>query len=72
MLQKKDKFVKNDDANNCGVGSKWTLKALRRYFRENGVDDQKVMRDIQDVIVKTVIAAEATVASKINRFLRNT
>eukprot|EP00945_MAST-04E_sp_MAST-4E-sp1_P004513 g4513.t1 len=61
-------FVKNDDANNCGVGSKWTLKALRRHFRENDVDDTKVMRDIQDVIVKTVIAAESTVASKINRY----
>jgi tubulin polyglutamylase TTLL4 len=63
-----DDFVKNEDAGECGVGTKWTLKALRRYFRENGVDDGRVMRDIQDVLVKAIIAAEATVSSHINRF----
>ncbi len=66
--KKNTEFVKNDGADNCGVGSKWTLKALRRWFREHQVDDCKVMRDIQDVLVKTLIGAESNVASLINRY----
>ena len=32
-------FVANSDANSDGVGSKWSLIALKKAFREQGLDD---------------------------------
>ena len=50
--KKRAAYEKNDDMNNDGVGSKWSLHALMRYFQENGIDEHRVMADIHDVIIK--------------------
>lgn len=36
------KFVKNSKAEVDGVGSKWSLKALKKYYETNGIDVKKV------------------------------
>ena len=48
--------VREDDD---GVGSKWSVAALKRWFREHGVDDRQTWADIRDIIVKTMVAAGA-------------
>jgi len=57
--KKNSNFVKNDGSvEDDGKGSKWSLQALRKAFREQGIDDATVWRKIEDVCIKTVLAAE--------------
>ena len=64
-----DEFVKpTSNAEGNGVAdiesaSKWTLTQLKSYFRDRDIDDVKVMDDIKDCCVKTLIAAEPHIAS---------
>ena len=51
-------FVKSDGPEEDGVGSKWSLKALRKAFQEQGIDDKAIWRKIEDVCIKTVLSAE--------------
>eukprot|EP01138_Halocafeteria_seosinensis_P003705 gb/GECG01003788.1/.p1 GENE.gb/GECG01003788.1/~~gb/GECG01003788.1/.p1 ORF type:complete len:1015 (+),score=117.37 gb/GECG01003788.1/:1-3045(+) len=60
-------YDRNEDSNNDGQGSKWSLKALRRYFKDVGIDDVAVMNDIKDVVIKTLISCESEVGSAYNR-----
>ncbi len=43
-------------------GSKWSLKSLSEWMNANGFDYSKVWNDIGDMIVKTVISAQPTLA----------
>ena len=68
-----DEFVK-PTSNAAGNGveqtqaaSKWTLTHLLKYFRENGIDDGKVLADIKDCCVKTLISAETHIASLVHQ-----
>ena len=67
-INKKSKnFVSNEGGlQEDGTGSKWSLHALWRHFREtlgmSAAQVAKVQEDIKDVVVKTLIAAEADVA----------
>lgn len=63
-----DKFLKNEDPANDMYGSKWSLKALMRYFKQNDIDTGKVMASIKDCIIKTLIAIESDVGSLVNRY----
>ncbi|RUS74817.1 hypothetical protein EGW08_017426 [Elysia chlorotica] len=56
-------YIKNEDSSIEDFGSKWTLSALLRYFHANGIDTIVVMREIEDVIIKTILAAEQRIAS---------
>ena len=59
-------FVKNDNAEEDRSGSKWSLKALRQAFKEQGIDDKGIWRKIEDVCIKTVISAEPYMFSAMN------
>ena len=59
------RFVRNCKAEIDGEGSKWSLKALRKYYESVGIDAQKVplsiiklFQRIEEVIIKTCISAE--------------
>ena len=39
------------------------------YFRENGINDNKVLDDIKDCCVKTLISAEPHIASLVHQVL---
>lgn len=41
-----ENFDRNQDAAADGTGSKWSLTALRRYFREQGIDDEAVRASV--------------------------
>ena len=51
-------FIANTDAAADGVGSKWSLQALRKAFRDQGIDDNAIFKKIEDVIIKTILSAE--------------
>ncbi|GFR99052.1 tubulin polyglutamylase TTLL5 [Elysia marginata] len=56
-------YIKNEDSTIEDFGSKWTLSALLRYLHANGVDTVALMQGIEDVIIKTILAAEKPIAS---------
>eukprot|EP01027_Heterolobosea_sp_BB2_P015683 GEZU01022446.1.p1 GENE.GEZU01022446.1~~GEZU01022446.1.p1 ORF type:complete len:521 (+),score=144.48 GEZU01022446.1:71-1633(+) len=51
-------FVWNTDENVDNHGNKWSIKALRRYFAENKIDDTQLWADIHDIIIKTILSVE--------------
>lgn len=48
-----DKFSLND-----GEGSKWSLNALRKLMLEAGMDPKHIWRQIEDIVIKTIISGE--------------
>ena len=64
--KKRDKFVENVDENSASSGSKWSLKAFRRYLREKrGIDDGKVWASIKDTVVRTYLACESKIYTQV-------
>ena len=51
-------FVKTDNVDEDGAGSKWSLQTLRKTLREQGIDDSVIFRKIEDICIKTVLSAE--------------
>ena len=41
-----------------GIGTKWTLSALRKTMRSLGLDSELMMMRIEDIIIKTIISIE--------------
>ncbi|CAM9200114.1 unnamed protein product [Ectocarpus fasciculatus] len=48
-----------------GMGSKWSLKVLRRKLAGMGVDVPALWQDIHSVVIKTLIAIEAQVSAAV-------
>lgn len=38
------RFINNIDANEDNIGSKWSLTAIKQWYKENGIDVKKLMR----------------------------
>lgn len=51
-------------------GSKWSFEILRKYFDENGINYDGIFRQIKDVIIKTLVAAESETNFSIKKFVR--
>lgn len=66
--KKSDDFEWNTDFTRDDVGSKWSLSALYRNLEKAGVDVPPLRERINDLIIKTVIAVEHSVVSKMNAF----
>jgi hypothetical protein len=49
------KFQQNEDEEEDDQGSKRSLKAVLSIFRAEGHDTDKLMREIKDIIVKTLV-----------------
>lgn len=56
-----EKFVENNNAVNDGQGSKWSIKALRKLFVEQGIDDEKLWVKIHDLVIKAILSIEGIV-----------
>lgn len=56
--KKNANFLQNNDASQDNYGSKWSLTALWKYCRSNGIDDVQIKKRIEDVVIKTLISAE--------------
>ena len=64
--KKSEKFVANVDSDRDDEGSKWSLTALWKYLEKEGHDVVKLKVQIRDLLVKTLIAAEHSITSKVN------
>ncbi|CAD5121869.1 DgyrCDS10332 [Dimorphilus gyrociliatus] len=67
--KKSNAYVSNDDADVEDYGNKWSLGALLRYLRSQGKDTTALMMRVEDVIVKTLIAAELPIATACKMFV---
>lgn len=67
--KKAPNFEKNVDVENDGIGSKWSIKALKRYFSEQGIDDKELWEKIKDIIIKTLLSAESSINNRIQRYI---
>jgi hypothetical protein len=53
-----ENFEENDSDDRDDIGSKWSLTALKRYFKSNNIDDRKLWKDVNDLLVKSVLSVE--------------
>ncbi|KAF4701627.1 hypothetical protein FOZ63_030067 [Perkinsus olseni] len=49
------------------MSNKWSLEELRQSLTEADLDFDKMMRDVEDIIIKTVISAEPQMATNLHR-----
>ncbi len=61
-------FVRNTDAGESGIGSKWSVRALREYLAKTGIDDVKVWDNIEGLIVKTLQAIEPKISANMRTY----
>ena len=64
--KKNQAFVATDDAAADGSGSKWSLRALRRYFGTQGWNWEDTWRRIERLCVQTVLTCEDRVATAVS------
>lgn len=62
-------FIKNTDAAQDDQGSKWTLSALRKRLRELKINDVLIFKKIEDIILKTIIAAESIINNAVEMYV---
>jgi hypothetical protein len=60
-----DKFVANSNADKDDEGHKWSLSALFDHLDAHGYDVARLWRDMKEVAVKTLIACESEVFTKL-------
>ena len=51
--------------------SKWSLKSLEEAYKILGIDYDKVMSDIKDVIIKSILSIEPIIVNNLNRSTKN-
>ena len=67
--KKNANFIQNNDASQDNYGSKWSLTAFWKYCKNNGIDDLKIRRRIEDVVIKSVISAEHVMSKAFDMFV---
>ncbi|XP_053330304.1 tubulin polyglutamylase TTLL5 [Spea bombifrons] len=67
--KKSGDYVSCDDPEVEDYGNKWTMSAMLRYLKQDGRDTAALMSQIEDLIIKTVIAGELPIASACRAFL---
>ena len=48
-------------------GSKWSITSLLKHLEGKGIDSEKLMKSVQDVIVKTFLTVQSTIVDKIEK-----
>lgn len=64
-------YIKSSDAQDEDVGHKWTLSALLRHLKLQGCNTHLLMLNIEDVIIKAVLACAQTIISACRMFVPN-
>ena len=52
-----ENFDKNISTDNECIGSKWSLSALRVFFKENNFNFEEMWRKIKDIVIKAIISS---------------
>ncbi|XP_067894554.1 tubulin polyglutamylase TTLL5 isoform X2 [Heterodontus francisci] len=62
-------YVSCDDPEVEDYGNKWSMSAMLRYLKQEGTDTAALMAQIEDLIIKALIAAELQIASASKMFV---
>ncbi|XP_077395098.1 tubulin polyglutamylase TTLL5 isoform X2 [Festucalex cinctus] len=69
-VNKKSSFyVSCDDPEVEDYGNKWSMSAVLRYLREEGKDTTRLMRQVEDVIIKAVLSAQMQISTACKTFV---
>ncbi|KAL3287127.1 hypothetical protein HHI36_001608 [Cryptolaemus montrouzieri] len=64
-------YVKSDDPSAENVGHKWTLSALLRHLKSEGKDTKYLMLQIEDLVIKAILASANSIISACRMFVPN-
>ncbi|XP_034664428.1 tubulin polyglutamylase TTLL5 [Drosophila subobscura] len=64
-------YIRSSDAQDEDVGHKWTLSALLRHLKMQGCDTHQLMLNIEDLIIKAILACAQTIISACRMFVPN-
>ncbi|KAK9884002.1 hypothetical protein WA026_004937 [Henosepilachna vigintioctopunctata] len=64
-------YVKSDDPCAENVGHKWTLSALLRHLKSEGKDTKKLMLQIEDLVIKAILASANSIVAACRMFVPN-
>ncbi|NXR55523.1 TTLL5 polyglutamylase, partial [Hippolais icterina] len=67
--KKSGDYVSCDDPEVEDYGNKWSMSAMLRYLKQEGRDTAALMASVEDLIIKTLISAELSIASACKSFL---
>ncbi|XP_074724545.1 tubulin polyglutamylase TTLL5 isoform X8 [Strix uralensis] len=67
--KKSGDYVSCDDPEVEDYGNKWSMSAMLRYLKQEGRDTAALMANVEDLIIKTVVSAELTIATACKTFL---
>lgn len=59
-------FIQNQDAEDDGNGSKWSLRGLKLYWEQMGINSASIFENIKDVIIKSLIAVEPHIVKRLS------
>ena len=62
-------FTRNEDPEVDDQGNKWSLSAFLRHLKSQGIDTGSLMRSIEDVIIKSLLAASYQMNTATNMFV---
>lgn len=62
-------YIKSNDPGEEDVGHKWTLSALLRHLKSQGCDVDQLMLNIEDVIIKAIMACTQPIVSACRMFV---
>ncbi|MPC12275.1 Tubulin polyglutamylase TTLL5 [Portunus trituberculatus] len=62
-------YVQNEDPEVDDQGNKWSLSAFLRHLKSQGIDTGSLMRSIEDVIIKSLLAASYQMNTATNMFV---
>ncbi|KAK7864100.1 hypothetical protein R5R35_002743 [Gryllus longicercus] len=65
-------YIMNEDADTENVGHKWTLSALLRHLRSQGIDTAVLMSRIEEVVVKAILASAPPIVTACRMFVPHT
>ena len=69
VKKKNANFMENKDATEDDQGSKWSLSALWKHMRSIGQDPKKVKKEMDDVILKTLISGEGPMNDAFQKYV---
>ncbi|NXR75038.1 TTLL5 polyglutamylase, partial [Pycnonotus jocosus] len=67
--KKSGDYVSCDDPEVEDYGNKWSMSAMLRYLKQEGRDTAALMASVEDLVIKTLISAELSIASACKSFL---
>ncbi|XP_039561305.1 tubulin polyglutamylase TTLL5 isoform X3 [Passer montanus] len=67
--KKSGDYVSCDDPEVEDYGNKWSMSAMLRYLKQEGRDTAALMANVEDLIIKTLVSAEPSIASACKSFL---